>query len=28
VANALGRDDVELPLTAPRVWALLHPENA
>ena len=28
VANALGRDDVELPLTAPRVWALIHPENA
>ncbi len=28
VANALGRDDVELPLTAPRVWALIHPEKA
>ena len=27
VADALGRDDVELPLTAPRVWALIHPEN-
>ncbi len=27
VANALGRDDVELPLTAPRVWALIHPED-
>jgi 2-furoyl-CoA dehydrogenase large subunit len=27
VADALGRDDVELPLTAPRVWALLHPEG-
>ena len=27
VADALGRDDVELPLTAPRVWALLHPED-
>jgi 2-furoyl-CoA dehydrogenase large subunit len=25
VADALGRDDVELPLTAPRVWELLHP---
>src|SRR5215510_16230044 len=24
VADALGRDDVELPLTPPRVWALLH----
>ncbi len=24
VADALGRDDVELPLTAPRVWALLQ----
>ena len=24
VADALGRDDVELPLTAPRVWELLH----
>ncbi len=27
VADALGRDDVELPLTAPRVWALIHPET-
>ena len=26
VADALGRDDVELPLTPPRVWALLHPD--
>ena len=24
VADALGRDDVELPLTPPRVWELLH----
>ena len=24
VADALGRDDVELPLTPPRVWSLLH----
>ena len=24
VADALGRDDVQLPLTAPRVWELLH----
>ena len=24
VADALGRDDVELPLTAPRVWELIH----
>src|SRR5262245_3187858 len=24
VADALGRDDVGLPLTAPRVWALLQ----
>jgi 2-furoyl-CoA dehydrogenase large subunit len=24
VADAIGRDDVELPLTAPRVWELLH----
>jgi 2-furoyl-CoA dehydrogenase large subunit len=24
VADALGRDDVELPLTAPRVWRLIH----
>jgi 2-furoyl-CoA dehydrogenase large subunit len=24
VADALGRDDVELPLTAPRVWELLE----
>jgi 2-furoyl-CoA dehydrogenase large subunit len=24
VADALGRDDVELPLTAPRIWELLH----
>ena len=23
VADALGRDDVELPLTPPRVWELL-----
>jgi 2-furoyl-CoA dehydrogenase large subunit len=28
VADALGRDDVELPLTAPRVWALINPGNA
>jgi 2-furoyl-CoA dehydrogenase large subunit len=28
VADALGRDDVELPLTPPRVWALLQPEDA
>jgi 2-furoyl-CoA dehydrogenase large subunit len=27
VADALGRDDVELPLTAPRVWELLHLEG-
>jgi 2-furoyl-CoA dehydrogenase large subunit len=27
VADAIGRDDVELPLTAPRVWELLHPES-
>jgi 2-furoyl-CoA dehydrogenase large subunit len=27
VADALGRDDVELPLTAPRVWELLHAEG-
>ena len=27
VADALGRDDVELPLTPPRVWALLQPED-
>jgi CO/xanthine dehydrogenase Mo-binding subunit len=26
VADALGRDDVELPLTAPRVWSLIHDE--
>ncbi len=26
VADALGRDDVELPLTAPRVWSLIHGE--
>ena len=25
VADALGRDDVELPLTPPRVWALIEP---
>jgi 2-furoyl-CoA dehydrogenase large subunit len=24
VADALGREDVELPLTAPRVWSLIH----
>jgi 2-furoyl-CoA dehydrogenase large subunit len=24
VADALGRDDVELPLTAPRVWELAN----
>ena len=24
VADAIGRDDVELPLTPPRVWELLH----
>ena len=24
VADALGRDDVELPLTAPRVWEVLQ----
>jgi 2-furoyl-CoA dehydrogenase large subunit len=24
VADALGRDDVELPLTPPRVWELLQ----
>ncbi|HKY26114.1 MAG TPA: xanthine dehydrogenase family protein molybdopterin-binding subunit [Gaiella sp.] len=24
VADGLGRDDVELPLTAPRVWQLIH----
>ena len=28
VADALGRDDVELPLTAPRVWELLHWEES
>ena len=28
VADALGRDEVELPLTPPRVWALLQPEDA
>ena len=28
VADALGRDDVELPLTAPRVWALLQDGQA
>jgi 2-furoyl-CoA dehydrogenase large subunit len=28
VADALGRDDVELPLTAPRVWELLHEQDA
>jgi len=27
VADALGRDDVELPLTPPRVWALLQSED-
>ena len=27
VADALGRDDVELPLTAPRVWSLIHGED-
>ena len=27
VADALGRDDVELPLTPPRVWALLHADE-
>ena len=27
VADALGRDDVELPLTAPRVWELLRLER-
>ncbi len=25
VADAIGRDDVEPPFTAPRVWDLLHP---
>jgi hypothetical protein len=24
VADALGRDDIELPLTAPRVWELIR----
>lgn len=24
VADAIGRDDVELPLTPPRVWELLN----
>jgi 2-furoyl-CoA dehydrogenase large subunit len=28
VADALGRDDIELPLTAPRVWRLIHGEDA
>ena len=28
VADAIGRDDVELPLTAPRVWELLQPADA
>ncbi len=28
VADALGRDDVELPLTPPRVWELLHEDGA
>jgi len=28
VADALGRDDVELPLTAPRVWELLQEPGA
>ena len=28
VADALGRDDVELPLTAPRVWELLQDGSA
>jgi 2-furoyl-CoA dehydrogenase large subunit len=28
VADALQRDDVELPLTPPRVWELLHPTEA
>ena len=27
VAEAIGRDDVELPLTAPRVWSLIHEEG-
>ena len=27
VADAIGRDDVELPLTPPRVWDLLHAER-
>ncbi len=27
VADAIGRDDVELPLTPPRVWALLYDET-
>ncbi|HET9215049.1 MAG TPA: molybdopterin cofactor-binding domain-containing protein, partial [Gaiellaceae bacterium] len=27
VADALGRDDVELPLTAPRVWELLQEDD-
>jgi 2-furoyl-CoA dehydrogenase large subunit len=27
VADALGRDDIELPLTAPRVWALLQEDG-
>ncbi len=28
VADAIGRDDVELPLTPPRVWALLDGQSA
>ncbi len=28
VADALGRDDVELPLTAPRVWELVQEPEA
>ena len=28
VADALGRDDLELPLTPPRVWELLQPADA
>ncbi len=28
VADALGRDDVELPLTAPRVWELLQEDGS
>ena len=27
VSDAIGRDDVELPLTAPRVWSLIHDEG-